>query len=109
MIVAVAAVVSVIVPITAIIAAVVMVSSTRSDKTSCAAAIHPQPVTIDAPILVANATRLGQLTNQARIAPGNMAACSFHIAALAVHGIAVTAVLGTHDGTRGHENQYQCS
>ena len=108
-IVTVAAIVTMVVPITAIVAPVVMVSSTRSDKTPRAATVHPQPMTIDAPILVANTTRIGQLTNQARIAPGNMAARSFHIAALAIHGIAVTVFLGTHDSVRGHENQYQSS
>src|SRR4029079_14679535 len=86
-----------------------MMSATGCGKASCTAAVHPKSALIDPPVLAANASRVGQLLDQARIVPGNAAAGPAHVAALTLDSVAVTVVLCANDGSWRGENQYQCS
>jgi hypothetical protein len=70
--------------------------------------IDPQAATVDAPILAADATRVGSLVDQARVVPRHGTARPVHVAALAGDAIAmtITVVLGTSNGSGAREKNY---
>ena len=63
-----------------------------SDEASAAAAVDPETVPIDTPVLSTHAGRIGKLSNQACIAPRYVATRVAEVAAHAIDGFPATAV-----------------
>jgi len=79
------------------------------DEPSRTAPIDPQATAIEIPVLAADAMRLGQLVDQARIAPGNRATRPVHVVAPAFHGLAARVFLRVDSWGRRSEKQRHCS
>lgn len=79
-------------------------TATSGHETPGATTINPQSAAINTPVAAANTLRVGQLTDDACIAPGHVAAGIGVVAAGAIHGITIT--LCTH-GRNRHEKKHE--